>query len=190
MAGESLDGWHRGRKRRPTPYEYPIRASRYESIHQFFRRCEVNLANRVAHRLGGIAARIVDVNVESVLMRRMPRTAVGHAELATGGKRKVAHQNSWRGWVRITVLRKYTDGSTHGVESSPTTPLLISDSQQAGIPRQIGITGFGKWYSVNQASTRRQTNRNRSCGRSRWRSRRGRRSSRRCRGESGGRSYR
>ena len=71
-----------------------------EAVDEVLRERPVDLRRRVRRPLTPVAARVVDVDVEPVLVRDVAGPAVAHAEVAAVGTTEIADSYARRAWVR------------------------------------------------------------------------------------------
>jgi hypothetical protein len=102
--------------------EDELRAGSDEPRHEILREPPVDLGGRIRRPLAAVAARVVDVHVEPVLVRGMARPAVGDTKVTAAGAAQVADADARRLRVRAGVLpddREQDVDQPHTAEAAP-----------------------------------------------------------------------
>jgi hypothetical protein len=97
-----------------------------EARDQILRKPMIDLRRRIGRPLPPVAARVVDVGVEAVLVRKMTRPAVPDTELTTAPTTQISDSDAWRSRVRRRVALDDLEDESH----EPCSPVPA--------PRSIG----------------------------------------------------
>ena len=96
VACEHLDDSGRALEPDPRADEHPLGARRDEAIDQILRQATIDLARLPRRALAAVAARVVDVHVEPVLVREVTDAPEARSEVPATGAAEVAHGEPWR----------------------------------------------------------------------------------------------
>jgi hypothetical protein len=115
--------------------EDPLRAGSDEAVEQVLGERTVDLSRGRRRPQGSVLTRVVDVDVEAVLMRGVPEAAELRPETAAVWTAEVADQDVRRGRVREAVPGDDVEDDPDEAIAPPPAPRAIRASLQDGVPR-------------------------------------------------------
>jgi hypothetical protein len=101
------------------------RAPRDEAVDELLGGHDVDLVGPPRGALEPVEARVVDVDVEPVLVRQVAEPAVAGAEVAAVGPREVADQHARGVGVRVVVRVQHELGGVDELARAPAAPTAV-----------------------------------------------------------------
>ena len=115
-----------------------------ETLDKFARSPEVDVARYVRSALAPIQARVVHVDIETVLVRRVPETAILSTERSAVRNREIADDDPGPVGMILTERVEDTEGAPNRFGGAPMPVVGRGRDLRAGIPRDVVRTVRGE----------------------------------------------
>ena len=185
MEGKALNDSPNARQRRRGSDEDALCARRDEALDEVVRETDVDLGRSSRRPLGTVASRVVDVRVQSVLVRHVSDPPKAGTEVAAVSPTQVAYADPRRARMLGGEVRKHAEDHVHEAVAPPPAPGAVRRAIPDRVPgKEIAPSGREP-NAADEPAVRRSAERKRSAPLERLRDQRRDRRARRPHARSG-----